>query len=206
MRTPSSSRPRTDSFSSPRAFHSSSESSGLHNMRPLSLLAACLFLPFPSYADDSNLTDPLSSHQILPDSFKPPEVFKHVNLVRNINLEKSYVREVINVVVENTDGSPQNEYYFPFHADIMGHVGGFEVRDKKEPSKPPFPAQVVEYDPYRSAPPFSNPLSGPNSEQPDPVLPRCLPLLTAAIHPNYPVDNLSHSLLPCRSSRSNRTK
>ena len=118
-------------------------------MRLLSLLAPCLYLLPPSCADDSNLTEPLSSHQILPGSFKPPQVFKHVNLVRNINLEKSYVRETINVVVENTDVGPQDVYYFPFNADTIGRVGGFEVRDKKESSKPSFPAEVVEYDPYR---------------------------------------------------------
>lgn len=118
-------------------------------MRLLSLLATCLYLLPSSYADDSNLTEPLSSHQILPESFKPPQVFKHVNLVRNINLEKSYVRETINVVVENTDLGPQDVYYFPFNADTIGHIGGFEVRDKKEPSKLSFPAEVVEYDPYR---------------------------------------------------------
>lgn len=124
-------------------------------MRLPSIIAASLLLSSPSYADsyadDSNLTEPLSSHQILPDGFKPPEVFKNVNLVRNINLEKSYVREIVNVVVENTDASPQNQYYFPFKADTIGHVGGFEVRDKKEPSKPPFSAEAVEYDPNRSA-------------------------------------------------------
>ena len=119
-------------------------------MKSLTLLAACLTLVPPSFADDSNLTNPLSSHQILPSSFKPPEVFKNVNLVRNINLEKSFVRETVNVVVENTDSKSQNQYYFPFSANTIGNVGGFEVRDKKEPSKPPFPSEVVEYDPSRS--------------------------------------------------------
>lgn len=116
-------------------------------MRPFVLLAASLFLSSVGYADDSNLTDPLSSHQILPASFKPPEVFKNVNLVRNINLEKSYVRETVNVVIENTDSRPQNQYYFPFDADTIGKVGGFEARDKKDASKPPFLTEVVEYDP-----------------------------------------------------------
>ena len=55
------------------------------------------------------------------------------------------------VVVENIDSSPQSEYYFPFGADTIGHVGGFEARDKKEPSKAAFPAEVVEYDPFRWA-------------------------------------------------------
>ena len=121
-------------------------------MRPFIVLAASLFLSSPSYADDSNLTDPLSSHQILPAGFKPPETFKNVNLVRNINLEKGYVRETVNVVIENTNSQPQDEYYFPFNADTIGKVGGFEARDKKDASKPPFAAEVVEYDPTRSEP------------------------------------------------------
>ena len=119
-------------------------------MRPFILLAASLFLSSTSCADDSNLTDPLSSHQILPASFKPPETFKNVNLVRNINLEKGYVRETVNVVIENTDSRPQDQYYFPFSADTIGKVGGFEARDKKDASKPPYSTEVVEYDANRS--------------------------------------------------------
>lgn len=118
-------------------------------MRALALLGVCLSISSLAAADNSNLTDQLSSHQILPDSFKPPSAFKNVNLVRNINLEKSYVRETINVVIENTDSRPQDKYYFPFQANTIGKVGGFEVRDKKDASKPAFPAELVEYDPYR---------------------------------------------------------
>jgi len=118
-------------------------------MRGSALLAAFLSLFSISSADDSNLTDQLSSHQILPNTFKPEEVWKNVNLLRNINLEKGYVRETINVVIENTHTRPQDKYYFPFQANTVSKVGGFEVRDKKDASKPPFPAELVEYDPYR---------------------------------------------------------
>ena len=118
-------------------------------MRASTLLTACLSLVTLTAADDANGTDQLSSHQILPGSFRPPAVFKNVNLVRNINLEKGYVRETVNVVVENTDSKPQDQYYFPFQANTIGKVGGFEVRDKKDASKPPFLAELVEYDPYR---------------------------------------------------------
>ena len=117
-------------------------------MRSLALLVAGLTHISASYAEESNLTDPLSSQNLL-NNFKPPEVFKNVNLLRNINLEKSYVRETINVVVENTDTRPQDAYYFPFDADTIGNVGGFEVGEKKEATKPLFSAEVVEYDPYR---------------------------------------------------------
>lgn len=121
-------------------------------MRGSVLLAAFLSIFSVSDADDSNLTDQLSSHQILPKTFKPEEVWRNVNLLRNINLERGYVRETINVVIENTHTKPQDNYYFPFQANTVSKVGGFEVRDKKDASKPPFPAELVEYDPYRWAP------------------------------------------------------
>jgi len=101
-------------------------------------------------ASDSNLTTPLTSRQILPSTFKPPQVFKNVNLLRNINLEKAYVRETVNVVVENVDSKPQDEYYLPFEADVVGKLGGMEVRDKKDPGKGSFHVEIVEYDIYRS--------------------------------------------------------
>lgn len=96
---------------------------------------------------DSNLTH--ESRNILPSAFKPPQHFRNVNLVRNVNLEKSYARETINVVIENVDKVPQSEYYLPFEQGMIGRVGGVEVRDKKEPEKGGFVAEVVEFDPYR---------------------------------------------------------
>ena len=98
---------------------------------------------------ESNFTNPLSSHQILPDFFKPPQVFKNANLMRHINLEKGFVRETVNVVIENIDTQPQDEYFIPFKAEAIASVGALEVRDKKDPEKPVFRAEVVEYDPYR---------------------------------------------------------
>lgn len=96
---------------------------------------------------DSNLTR--KSRNILPSTFKPPQHFRNVNLVRNINLEKSYPRETINVVIENIDGAPQSEYYLPFEQGATGRVGGLEVRDKKVPENIGFMVDVVEVDPYR---------------------------------------------------------
>lgn len=118
-------------------------------MRSFTALFGCLTLLSTTCIADSNLSTPLSSHQILPNNFKPPLVFKNVNLLRNINLEKGYVRETVNVVIENTDSKPQDEYYIPFKAEAIAHVGGLEVRDKKEPEKPVFRSEIVEYDPYR---------------------------------------------------------
>ena len=69
--------------------------------------------------------------------------------MRHTNLEKGYVREVLNVIIENIDTQPHNEYFLPFRADAIANIGGLEVRDKKDPEKPSFRAEVVEYDPYR---------------------------------------------------------
>lgn len=113
------------------------------------LFVACLFSIFTAIAADSNLSTPLSSHQILPDNFKPPQVFKNANLLRNTNLEKGYVRETVNVIIENIDAQEQDTYYIPFKAEAIANVGGLEVRDKKDPEKPVFRTEVVEYDPYR---------------------------------------------------------
>lgn len=96
---------------------------------------------------DSNLTH--ESRNILPETFKPPQHFRNVNLVRNINLEKSYARETVNVVIENVDKEPQSEYYLPFEQGIIGRVGGVEVKDKKDPNRGGFIAEAAEIDPFR---------------------------------------------------------
>ncbi|KAI4280266.1 MAG: hypothetical protein L6R38_004573, partial [Xanthoria sp. 2 TBL-2021] len=113
----------------------------------ISFLAACVALLPSTISADSNLSEPLSSQQILPDNFKPPQVFQNVNLLRNTNFEKGYVRETVNVVIENVDSKPQSEYYIPFSVDVISNVGGLEVRDKKTPG-PSFKTEIVEYDPY----------------------------------------------------------
>jgi hypothetical protein len=92
-------------------------------------------------AESSNIT---SSRLVLPKDFKPPQVFKNANMVRNTNLDKGYVRETINVVVENTDKKPQSDYYLPFPAGVFDRVGGLEVRDKKSPEKGRIPAAATQ--------------------------------------------------------------
>ena len=117
-------------------------------MRSLALATAVLSLLSTTFAAEANLTKPLSSRIILPSNFKPPQVFKNINLVRNINLEKSYPRETVNVVIENVDSAPQSEYFLPFDASVVDRVGGVEVRDKKELELPAFDVELIEYDPY----------------------------------------------------------
>ncbi|KIW02987.1 uncharacterized protein PV09_05647 [Verruconis gallopava] len=90
----------------------------------------------------TNSSTPLSK-QILPSTFKPPQVFQNVNLVRNVNLDKGYPRETINVVVRNIDSEPQTDYFIPFDADLMSRIGGLEVRDKKAASQPPFKTEII---------------------------------------------------------------
>jgi oligosaccharyltransferase complex subunit alpha (ribophorin I) len=102
------------------------------------ILGTALSLLLGSSIAESNLTTPQSTQQILQGDFKPPQVWENTNLVRNTNLEKSYVRETINLVIKNTDNSAQSEYYLPVDYDVIGNIGGFEVRDKKNDAKPPF--------------------------------------------------------------------
>ncbi|GFG24466.1 dolichyl-diphosphooligosaccharide--protein glycosyltransferase subunit 1 [Aspergillus udagawae] len=111
-------------------------------MRPFTAVAVLCGLLFSSSvvcADSST-----SSRVALPADFKPQQVFKNVNLVRNTNLEKGYVRETVNVVVENVDKQPQSDYYIPFPSDVFSKVGGLEVRDKKAPAKGRFAVEALE--------------------------------------------------------------
>ena len=101
-------------------------------------------------ADDKLTTAPSSSPRlVLPRDFKPPQVFKNVNLLRNTNLEKGYVRETINVVVENVDTQPQSDYYLPFPTENVSKVGGLEVRDKKAPEKGRFAVEAAVFESAR---------------------------------------------------------
>lgn len=92
---------------------------------------------------ESNITVEKSSQQVLSGDFKPPQVYQNVNLVRNTNLEKGYVRETINVVVANIDKKPQSDYYLPFEYDVIGKLGGLEVRDKKNLEKGRFEVEAA---------------------------------------------------------------
>lgn len=110
-------------------------------MRPLCLWT--LLSTVVGVLAGSNITQSAQSQQILATDFKPPQVFENVNLVRTTNLEKGYVRETVNLVVQNVDSKPQNEYYLPFEYDVVGRIGGIEVRDKKNASKPPFNVRLA---------------------------------------------------------------
>ena len=114
-----------------------------------SIAIAALSLSTGVSAVNNASTGDKQSTSILRSTSKPPQVFKNTNLVRNVNVDKSYVRDTINVVVENTDKSPQSEYFVPFQAEIIPYVGGFEVKDRNDASRPVFESEHVELDAYR---------------------------------------------------------
>ncbi|CAK4025271.1 oligosaccharyltransferase subunit alpha like [Lecanosticta acicola] len=110
---------------------------------------ALLGLSTSAAAADVNTTH--ESRNILSSTFAPPKHFRNVNLVRNINLEKSYPRETLNVVIENVDKEAQREYFLPFEQGTLGRIGGLEVRDKKEAEKSGvFGVEIVGIDPTSS--------------------------------------------------------
>jgi oligosaccharyltransferase complex subunit alpha (ribophorin I) len=114
-------------------------------MKPLALATALLSLAASAVASSS--AD--APRAILPPSFKPAQVFKNVNLVHIISLEKSYVKESINVLVENIASEPQDEYLLPFTASQISRVGGLEVKDRKDDNVGPFRVEEVKFDDNR---------------------------------------------------------
>lgn len=119
-------------------------------MRPLAIAAALLSSASTAWtAADGNITKPLISRVILPSTFTPLQNFKNLNLVHYINLEKSYPRESVNVVIENIASSAQDEYYLPFTSRQMDTIGALEVKDRKDPEAGLFAVEIVEFDPHR---------------------------------------------------------
>ncbi|KAG9247498.1 oligosaccharyltransferase alpha subunit [Calycina marina] len=117
-------------------------------MRSFLLATAAIFFAATAFgADTGNLTKPLNSRIILPSDFKPPQTFKNVNLVHTINLEKSYPKETVNVVIENTASEAQDAYYIHFTSRQMETIGSLEVADKKDPEAGLFEVNAVEFDP-----------------------------------------------------------
>jgi oligosaccharyltransferase complex subunit alpha (ribophorin I) len=86
------------------------------------------------------------SRNLLSTPFSPPQHFRNVHLVRNINLERSYAKELVYVVIENISKEPQQEYYLPFDAASLSRIGGLEVKDKNQPQQPGFVVDVVGID------------------------------------------------------------
>lgn len=119
-------------------------------MRPLPIATVVLsFACTAVSAEKGNLSKPFTSRLLLPSNFKPPQSFQNVNLLHTINLEKSYPKESINVVIENSASTAQDEYFIPFTSRQMETIGGLEVRDRKDPEAGLFDVEAVEFDPER---------------------------------------------------------
>ncbi|KAH8699409.1 oligosaccharyltransferase alpha subunit [Phaeosphaeriaceae sp. PMI808] len=112
----------------------------------VNLLASCIAAVLSLAAAELNQSNGLLSKQVLASTFTPPQVFKNNNLVKNINLDKGFARETINVIIENIDSKPQSEYYLPFETDLISKIGGLEARDKKAVDKGTFTVEVVGFD------------------------------------------------------------
>ncbi len=112
------------------------------NMKVLSIATAVLSFA-NSALSTSVVQKPLTSENILPSTFTPPQVFRNVNLVRVVNLEKSYPRNTINVIIENISQEPQDEYYLPFTRTEAERLGSLEAKDKKNESLLPFVVEPV---------------------------------------------------------------
>ncbi|KAK3396328.1 Ribophorin I [Sordaria brevicollis] len=83
-----------------------------------------------------------------PVTVKPPQVFKNVNLVHIVSLEKNYVKESINVVIENIDKEAQSDYLVPFTNEQLSLLGGLEVRDRKNAESGPFVVEPMEIESF----------------------------------------------------------
>ncbi|KAK2028678.1 ribophorin I [Colletotrichum zoysiae] len=118
-------------------------------MRAFAIAAGLLTLlsPVVASSDSTAAAADKVSKVNLPTNFKPPQVFKNANLVHIISLEKNYAKESINVLIENIDKQPQDEYYVPFTPAQMSHIGGFEAKDRKNPEAGPFAVDIAEIDP-----------------------------------------------------------
>ncbi|KHJ35969.1 putative oligosaccharyltransferase alpha subunit [Erysiphe necator] len=113
-------------------------------MRGVLVAAAFFSFPFRIKSAQSNITNLEAPTEIVvPATFDPPQAFKNINLVHIINLEKNFPRETVNVVVENVDNAPQDEYYISFTSEQMKAVGALEVRDRNDLDKGSLELQTI---------------------------------------------------------------
>lgn len=88
-------------------------------------------LVLPLLTSLSSCASTTAGSKLLPADFTPPQVFKHSNLLRTIDLTRPYARETIAAVVENLSKIPQSEYYLPVSKETLPKVSYVEARDKK---------------------------------------------------------------------------
>jgi len=116
-------------------------------MKTSAVFSALLSLLSLSPSAAAGTTDGKKSSSPSAGTFTPPQVFKNANLVHVISVEKNYVKESINVLVENVDKAAHDEYFLPFTADQLSRLGGVEVKDRKDAAAGPFLAEAAEFDP-----------------------------------------------------------
>jgi len=86
---------------------------------------------FVSFSESATPTSKLT----LPSDFSPPQVFKNTNLLRSIDLTKSYARERTAIIVEPISKEPQTDYYIPFASDLLPSVSSVEAFDRDNGDK-----------------------------------------------------------------------
>src|SRR5258707_8550711 len=84
--------------------------------------------------------------RLLPDSFIPPNVFENTNLVRNVNLERSYPRETTNIIIKNIASQAQDTYYLQSPTELVNRISGLEVKDKKNAEAGSFKIELAQYE------------------------------------------------------------
>jgi oligosaccharyltransferase complex subunit alpha (ribophorin I) len=113
----------------------------ISRLRPFGCAVALLSLSsVVSLASATNATV-----KTLLDSFTVPQVFENSNLVRNINLERSYPRETTNLVLKNIGSKPESKYYYLFPSDLIPHVSGLEVKDRNNAKAGQFRVELAQY-------------------------------------------------------------
>ncbi|KAF2862961.1 Ribophorin I [Piedraia hortae CBS 480.64] len=101
----------------------------------------------------------LHVHSPIPVS-APLQHWRNVNLVRNVNLDKSYARETVNVIAENVDSTSHWDYYLRFEPGTLDRVGGFTAKDKKDTGRGTFFAEIWGSDYYKISLPDPVPPKG----------------------------------------------
>ena len=79
-----------------------------------------------------------------------PQVFRHANLLRTIDLTKPYVRDSTAVVVENISNTTQTEYLWGIPLSLAPKMSYLEVKEKKSGVSPNFAVEkAVQEHAYR---------------------------------------------------------
>ena len=79
-----------------------------------------------------------------------PQVFRHANLLRTIDLTKPYIRDSTAVVVENISNTTQTEYLWGIPLSLAPKMSYLEVKEKKSGVSPNFAVEkAVQEHAYR---------------------------------------------------------